>query len=109
MGREGAMRAPSPTDPLYPWQVLQGHGASPGPRLPRRGHRLRHLRRGGQVPQQGVENGLKGAGRVAPRRPHPAGVQLETPDQACSCPPVLPGAKSAPHAHPPPKPGHLHV
>lgn len=41
-----------------PPQVLQGHCPAPRPGLPGRGHRVHHLRRGGEASQQSVEDGL---------------------------------------------------
>lgn len=50
-----------------------------------------------------MENGLRGPAGAAPP-PSPHGVQLESRDQAHSCPPALPGARSAPCPHPPQNP-----
>lgn len=54
-------------------QVLQGNRSQARPGVLGRGHRLRHLRGGGQTAQRRVEDSV--AGRRGERRP----TQLDTP------------------------------
>nr|XP_023502410.1 clathrin heavy chain 2 isoform X7 [Equus caballus] len=42
--------------------ILQGYCPTPGPGLPRRGHCVHHLRRGGKAAKQSVEDGLSSEG-----------------------------------------------